>query len=89
MVRTGGVSIFGLQFAKAAGAKVIATTSSLEKVEKLKKLGADHVIDYKKDEKWGETAKSLNPNQEGVHPSPRSRRICNHRAVFQGTYFRW
>ncbi|MCJ1380631.1 hypothetical protein MMC17_003739 [Xylographa soralifera] len=64
---SGGVSIFGLQFAKAAGAKVIATTSSPEKVERLKKLGADHVINYKEDEKWGETAKSLTPNQEGVN----------------------
>lgn len=56
---TGGVSMFALQFAKAAGAKVIATTSSDAKAEVLKKLGADHVINYKTDEKWGETAKSL------------------------------
>ena len=46
---------------------MIATTSSPEKIEKLKKLGADHVINYKEDEKWGETAKSLTPNQEGVN----------------------
>lgn len=56
---TGGVSIFGIQFAKAAGAKVIATTSSAAKGEKLKSLGADHVINYKEDEKWGETAKKI------------------------------
>jgi len=56
---TGGVSIFALQFAKAAGAKVIATTSSDKKADVLKHLGADHVINYKSDEKWGETAKSL------------------------------
>lgn len=56
---TGGVSIFGLQFAKAAGAKVIATTSSKEKEATLKKLGADHVINYKEDANWGETAKKL------------------------------
>ncbi len=56
---TGGVSIFGLQFAKAAGARVIATTSSKEKGEKLKQLGADHVINYKEDSNWGETAKKL------------------------------
>lgn len=56
---TGGVSMFALQFAKAAGARVIATTSSDEKAETLKKLGADHVINYKTDEKWGETAKSF------------------------------
>merc|ERR1711933_644958 len=56
---TGGVSIFAVQFAKAAGARVIATTSSQAKGEKLKQLGADHVINYKEDEKWGETAKKL------------------------------
>ena len=56
---TGGVSIFALQFAKAAGAKVISTTSSKEKEERLKKLGADHVINYKEDANWGETAKKL------------------------------
>lgn len=56
---TGGVSIFALQFAKAAGARVIATTGSASKVEILKKLGADHVISYKEDRKWGETAKKL------------------------------
>ena len=37
---TGGVSIFAVQFAKAAGATVIATTSSAKKAEMLKKLGA-------------------------------------------------
>lgn len=56
---TGGVSLFALQFAKAAGARVISTSSSAEKCETLKKLGADHVINYKEDTKWGETAKKL------------------------------
>lgn len=56
---TGGVSIFALQFAKAAGARVIATTGSPSKVDILKKLGADHVISYKEDRKWGETAKQI------------------------------
>jgi len=56
---TGGVSIFALQFAKAAGARVIATTSSAEKGETLKKLGADHVLNYKENPNWGEEAKKL------------------------------
>src|SRR5439155_18121214 len=43
---TGGVSLFALQFAKAAGARVIDTSSSEEKLEKLKRLGADTVINY-------------------------------------------
>lgn len=56
---TGGVSIFAVQFAKAAGARVIATTSSAAKAETLKKLGADHVINYKDTPNWGEEAKKL------------------------------
>ncbi|KAH8891926.1 putative zinc-containing alcohol dehydrogenase [Thozetella sp. PMI_491] len=63
---TGGVSIFALQFAKAGGARVIATTSSAEKAEVLKKLGADHVINYREDPNWGETARSLTPGNVGV-----------------------
>ena len=56
---TGGVSIFALQFAKMAGATVIATSSSDAKLERLKALGADHVINYRKDTQWGETARAL------------------------------
>jgi NADPH:quinone reductase-like Zn-dependent oxidoreductase len=53
------------QFAKAAGARVIATTSSKAKAEKLKQLGADHVINYVEDTKWGETARKLTPGGVG------------------------
>lgn len=56
---TGGVSLFALQFAKAAGARVIATSSSEEKLEKLKRLGADAVINYKAVPEWGQKAKEL------------------------------
>lgn len=49
---TGGVSIFALQFAKAAGAKVVITSSSNEKLERAKKLGADLTINYKEHENW-------------------------------------
>ena len=56
---TGGVSIFALQFAKAAGATVISTTSNADKAARLKTLGADHVINYKDDLEWGRTAKKL------------------------------
>jgi len=51
---TGGVSIFGLQLAKAAGARVIVTSSSEEKRQRARAMGADHVLDYKADPKWGE-----------------------------------
>ncbi|KXJ90199.1 hypothetical protein Micbo1qcDRAFT_149065 [Microdochium bolleyi] len=63
---TGGVSLFALQFAKAAGATVIATTSSEAKAKTVRELGADHVINYKEDQSWGETAKKLSRDGEGV-----------------------
>lgn len=56
---TGGVSIFALQFAKAAGCKVIATSSSDEKLERLKALGADELINYKQTPDWGAKAREL------------------------------
>lgn len=49
---TGGVSMFALQLAKALGAKVIVTSSSDEKLEKAKALGADEVINYKTTPDW-------------------------------------
>lgn len=52
---TGGMSVFALQFAKAAGAKVYATTSSDAKAERLVDMGADAVVNYKEDPKWGKT----------------------------------
>ncbi|KAI4123044.1 MAG: hypothetical protein LQ338_005468 [Usnochroma carphineum] len=63
---TGGVSIFALQFAKAAGARVIATTSSESKASTLRSLGADIVLNYKTDPSWGETAKNASPHGLGV-----------------------
>jgi NADPH:quinone reductase-like Zn-dependent oxidoreductase len=54
---TGGVSIFALQLAKAMGATVIATSSSEEKLERLKALGADHLINYKSEPNWGGAAR--------------------------------
>lgn len=56
---TGGVSIFALQFAKAAGATVIATSSGRAKLDRLAALGADHLINYREDLAWGETARKL------------------------------
>ena len=50
---TGGVSLFPLQLAKALGARVVATTSSPEKVAKLSALGADTVLDYRATPEWG------------------------------------
>ena len=53
---TGGVSIFALQFAKLAGATVIVTSSSDEKLERAKALGADHSINYRAVPEWGKAA---------------------------------
>ena len=49
---TGGLSVFALQFAKLSGARVIATSSSDEKITKLKELGADETINYRTREDW-------------------------------------
>jgi NADPH:quinone reductase-like Zn-dependent oxidoreductase len=49
---TGGVSIFGLQFAKLHGARVIITSSSDEKLARAKSLGADELINYTRTPDW-------------------------------------
>ncbi|SFN41868.1 NADPH:quinone reductase [Nitrosospira briensis] len=56
---TGGVSVFALQFAKIAGATVIATSSSDEKLARLETLGADHLINYRKHDNWGDLVRGL------------------------------
>ena len=50
---TGGVSIFALQIAKAMGATVVATSSSDEKLERVRSCGADHTINYRHHPDWG------------------------------------
>lgn len=56
---TGGVSIFALQFAKACGARVVATSSSDTKLERLRAMGADILINYRTDPDWGDTINRL------------------------------
>ncbi|MBL29530.1 MAG: NAD(P)-dependent alcohol dehydrogenase [Rhodospirillaceae bacterium] len=56
---SGGVSVFALQFAKCLGAEVVATSSSDEKLERLRALGADHVINYRTTPDWGKLAKAM------------------------------
>tara|TARA_R110002110_G_scaffold413729_1_gene641563 strand:+ start:43954 stop:44958 length:1005 start_codon:yes stop_codon:yes gene_type:complete len=53
---SGGVSVFALQFARMIGCNVIATSSSDEKLERLRALGAQHLINYRKEPRWGEKA---------------------------------
>ncbi|KAK1149002.1 hypothetical protein N8T08_007677 [Aspergillus melleus] len=64
---TGGVSLFAILFALAAGATVIATTSSLAKAERLAKIGVQHVLNYRQDPNWGETARKLTRDELGCH----------------------
>ena len=54
LLGTGGVSLFALQFAKAHGARVIITSSSDEKLERARRLGADETVNYKSLPKWGD-----------------------------------
>jgi len=56
---SGGVSVFALQFARLLGARVIATTSTTEKAERLKALGASEVINYTQTPDWDEKARAL------------------------------
>ncbi|MFL6602589.1 MAG: NAD(P)-dependent alcohol dehydrogenase [Steroidobacteraceae bacterium] len=59
LLGTGGVSIFALQLAKAAGATVILTSSSEEKLERAKRLGADLTINYRSMPAWDQEVLAL------------------------------
>ncbi|MFT5504855.1 MAG: NADPH:quinone reductase-like Zn-dependent oxidoreductase [Gammaproteobacteria bacterium] len=56
---TGGVSIFGLQIAKMMGARVIITSSSDEKLERAKALGADECVNYRQYPDWDKEVMKL------------------------------
>lgn len=63
---TGGVSIATLQLAVAAGANVVATSSSEAKAIRLRSLGAVHTVDYKMNaEGWGTEARNFTPDGRG------------------------
>ena len=70
---TGGMSIFALQLAKAAGAKVYATTSSDEKAERLVDMGVEGVVNYKDDPKWGKTIAKMTNGGCLLYTSPSPR----------------
>ncbi|MBQ9056450.1 NAD(P)-dependent alcohol dehydrogenase [Rhodococcus sp. (in: high G+C Gram-positive bacteria)] len=89
---TGGVSIFALQFAKQAGATVIATSSNDDKLAQLADLGADHLINYRTTPKWGAEARKLTGGRgvdhiievggaETLAQSLRAVRVAGHIAV--------
>ncbi len=56
---TGGVSIFALQFAKMAGAEVIITSSSNDKLEHARELGATYCINYNETPEWDKRVKQI------------------------------
>jgi len=49
---SGGVSIFALQFALVRGSRVFAITGSQAKIDRLERLGAEHVIRYEREPEW-------------------------------------
>jgi NADPH:quinone reductase-like Zn-dependent oxidoreductase len=59
LLGTGGVSIMALQIAKLSGARVIITSSSDEKLERARKLGADETINYRETADWEKKARQL------------------------------
>ncbi|RUO23935.1 alcohol dehydrogenase [Aliidiomarina minuta] len=64
---TGGVSIFALQIAKAMGARVIATSSSDKKLERVRQLGADHTINYRTHPEWSKQVLEFTHNRGVDH----------------------
>jgi NADPH:quinone reductase-like Zn-dependent oxidoreductase len=56
---TGGVSIFALQFGKALGCEVIITSSSDEKLERARALGAHHTINYRTQTDWSKEVRRI------------------------------
>jgi NADPH:quinone reductase-like Zn-dependent oxidoreductase len=55
---TGGVSIFGLQFAHAAGYRTVITSSSDAKLERARALGADHLVNYRTTPEWSKAVRA-------------------------------
>lgn len=89
---TGGVSIFGLQFAKAAGYRTIVTSSSDEKLERAKAMGADHLVNYRKTPEWSKAVREATGGRGAdfimevggagtIHESMRAIRIGGHIAI--------
>jgi NADPH:quinone reductase-like Zn-dependent oxidoreductase len=55
---TGGVSIFGLQFAHAAGLRTLITSSSDEKLARAKSMGAHHLANYRQEPAWSKAVRA-------------------------------
>lgn len=55
---SGGLCLFALQIARALGLTIWSTTSSDAKAERLRAMGADHIVNYRADAGWGETIRT-------------------------------
>jgi NADPH:quinone reductase-like Zn-dependent oxidoreductase len=64
---TGGVSIFALQIALAAGAEVIVTSSSDAKLARVRSMGASHTINYREQPEWGKVIHGLTDGRGVTH----------------------
>ncbi|WP_372370194.1 NAD(P)-dependent alcohol dehydrogenase [Candidatus Uabimicrobium sp. HlEnr_7] len=79
---TGGVALFALQFSKMFGAETIVLSSSEEKLQRVKELGASHTINYKKNPEWSKIVKSYVGNVDiiielgGAETLQQSLRVC-------------
>jgi NADPH:quinone reductase-like Zn-dependent oxidoreductase len=89
---TGGVSIFGLQFAKAAGYRTIITSSSDEKLARARTLGADHLVNYRTTPEWSKPVREATGGRGAdfimevggagtIHESMRAVRLGGHIAI--------
>lgn len=91
LLGTGGVSLFALQYAKAAGARVIILSSSNDKLAKVKALGADEGINYREDPEWDKRVWQLTDGRgadlvlESVGASTFAKSI--NAAAYNGTIF--
>jgi NADPH:quinone reductase-like Zn-dependent oxidoreductase len=63
---TGGVSMFAVQLARAAGATVMATSSDATKLARLHDMGVAHAVNYREEPAWGDRVRALTPGEEGV-----------------------
>lgn len=66
-IGTGGVSVFALQWAKMLGARVIVTSSSDEKLARMRALGADDIINYRNNPDWSQAVMELTGGQGANH----------------------
>lgn len=89
---TGGVSIFGLQFAHAAGLRTIITSSSDEKLARARALGADHTVNYKTTPAWSGAVREMTAGRgadfvmevggaETLNESMKAIRVAGHIAI--------